>query len=272
MKNDKKNESNKKQLKVYSNLFVAVFCCFLLFFAVFLSKSTNYLPFLTENLQNYSFQVGEELKYKISYGKSNKNRGPILAGYATLMVQENKEGNYVLKAYGKTTKLFALFMKVRHQYESIVDRKTLNALEFKMDIEEGKFFKKDSIEFKQATNNHKKTNDIVSILYKLRSIKRLKAANTDTIFFSYYYNGEDYESYIINMGTETIKTKLGKQQATKWSPLLEKGRVFKDTTGAFIWTSSEPIQIPLKLEIPILVGSIYVNIVSAKGTIYDISK
>ena len=262
----------KKLFQFQINVFFAVFCCFLLFFAVFFSKSHTYFEFLEENLKNYAFQAGEELKYKISYGRSSKKRGQILAGYATLKVQENEDGDYILKAFGQTTKLFSLFMKVKHTYESIVDKNTISTLRFKMDLQEGKYFHADSISFQKSTSNKHNTNDILSVLYRLRSIDELSMLETDTLFFSYYYDKSYFESYIINKGSEVINTKFGPIQAVKWSPLLEKGRVFKDTTGAFIWTSSNSMRIPLKLEIPILIGSIYVNLVSAKGTVYDLNK
>ena len=86
------------------------------------------------------------------------------------------------------------------------------------------------------------------------------------------YEQEHYHSYITNKGFEIINTKFGKMETIKWSPHLEKGRVFRDTTGAYIWTTKDTMKIPLKLEIPIRVGSIYVNLISAKGTIDDLNK
>jgi hypothetical protein len=260
---------NKKLFRLHNNVFFAVFFCFFLFFSVFLSKSQTFFKFSLENSQNHAFQAGEKLKYKISYGKSNKKRGQILAGYATFTVEENESGDYILKAFGQSTKLFSLFMKVRHTYESIVDRNTINTLRFKMDLQEGKYFDTDSISFQKNITNKHNTNDILSVLYRLRSINELIMLENDTLFFSYYYRKSYFESYVINNGTEMINTKFGRIQAIKWSPLLEKGRVFRDTTGAFIWTSANSMRIPLKLEIPILVGSIYVNLVSTKGTVYD---
>ena len=38
---------------------------------------------------------------------------------------------------------------------------------------------------------------------------------------------------------------------------LEKGRLFKENTEAIVWVTNNALHIPVKLEIPILVGSIY---------------
>ena len=249
-----------------------VFAVFLLFFCCFFAKTEVFLSFLEENIQNTAFRSGETLKYKISYGKSNKKRGRLLAGYATLSVQSRGDNNYQLEAFGKTTNFFSLFMKIEHKYQSIISRETLNALAFSMAAQEGNFYINDSIKFKHdAKSPTKNSNDILSTLYKLRAINEVHNKNSDTLFFSYYYNDQIFESHIINLGEEIIKTKFGSINTIKWSPLLEKGRVFKDTHGAFIWTTANSMNIPVKLEIPVLVGSIYVTLISSEGTLYNIN-
>jgi hypothetical protein len=261
-----------KELIYLNRLNYFVFAVFLLFFCCFFAKTSSFLSFLEENVQNTAFRSGEKLKYKISYGKSNKKRGRLLAGHATLSVQSGDDNNYQLEAFGKTTNFFSLFMKIEHQYRSIVSRETLNALKFSMTAQEGKFYINDSIKFKHdAESPIKNSNDILSTLYKLRAINEVNNKNIDTLFFSYYYNDQIFESHIINLGEEIIKTKFGSINTIKWSPLLEKGRVFKDTHGAFIWTTANSMNIPVKLEIPILVGSIYVTLISSEGTLYNIN-
>ena len=85
-------------------------------------------------------------------------------------------------------------------------------------------------------------------------------ANNDTIFFSYYYNEDIYHSHFIKIAEEVIDTKFGKINTIKCAPLLEKGRMFKQEYGAFVWVTADEMYIPVKLEIPILVGSIYVTL------------
>ena len=79
------------------------------------------------------------------------------------------------------------------------------------------------------------------------------------------------QSYIVKLGEEIIKTEFGKIKTIKWAPLLEKGRMFNDTIGAFIWVTAGPMHIPVKVEFPVLVGSIYVNLISYKGTINNLN-
>jgi len=89
------------------------------------------------------------------------------------------------------------------------------------------------------------------------------------LFFSYHYDDQYYQSYLQVLEEEVIKTKFGKINALKMAPLLEKGRVFKSETGALIWVSADSMHIPLKMELPILVGSIYVNLDSYQNTLFN---
>ena len=69
-----------------------------------------------------------------------------------------------------------------------------------------------------------------------------------------------------------IKTKFGKISTIKFAPLLEKGRMFKEDSQAIVWVTDNDLHIPVKIEIPILVGSIYVNITSFNGTMYNLTE
>ena len=254
---------------------LSLFCSFLLFFVffyTFLGKNDRFFETIVEKNINESFIPGEVLFYKISYGKKNRAKGLISAGHAKLSVKTDSLNNYIFEASGKTTKLFSLFMKVEHKYTSVVDPKTMKSIWSKMSIKEGEYSNSDSIRFSnQLFPETPEINDILSTAYKLRATDRETVLEADTLFFSYYYNGQSFPSYIVKLGREIIKTRFGKIQSAKWSPLLEKGRVFRDTTGAIVWTTSGPMHIPLKIELPILVGSIYVTLASYKGTPCNLS-
>ncbi len=248
-------------------LFFLLFFCFL---SVFSQKSDFLEEIFAKNGGNQPFTIGEELRYKISYGKKNKKKGILTAGNATFKIEKYNNNNYLLYGFGETTRMFSLFMKVKHEYKSIVDIKTLNALRFEMTIEEGKLFIKDSTNLNSNINLANSINDILSTFYKLRALPAEEIDKIDTLFFSYYYNGATIPSYIVKLGKEIVQTKFGEIKTTKWSPLLEKGRMFKETTGAFVWVTDNPMHIPIKIEFPILVGSIYVNLNKTKGTMNNL--
>ena len=69
-----------------------------------------------------------------------------------------------------------------------------------------------------------------------------------------------------------IETKFGTIKTIKCAPLLEKGRMFRDKYGAYVWVTADNMHIPVKLEIPILVGSIYVTLTKHENTLFDLKE
>ncbi len=63
------------------------------------------------------------------------------------------------------------------------------------------------------------------------------------------------------LGRDTLKTKFGKVPSTLWAPQLELGRIFDDKDGMKIWVSDDVNKIPLRIETPILVGSIKMDLI-----------
>ena len=106
----------------------------------------------------------------------------------------------------------------------------------------------------------------------MRAISREEVSQKDTLFFNYYYNNSIYNSNVIKLGREIVKTKFGKLNTIKFAPLLEKGRMFKENSQAIVWVTDNSLHIPVKIEIPILVGSIYVNLISYKGTVFNLTE
>ena len=258
------------------NINIKVFSFFVLFFSFFVIKSDVYDSFLDKN---DFLSRKEALKYKISYGKQNRDGGLLSAGSAAFncnqSVNTDNESILNLEAIGKSNRLFSFFFNIKHIYNSHVELSTMKPIEFNMNIQQGKYYNADSVIFNYNLNtivnltdtlfNPSSANDILSICYFLRNYSHNKLINLDTLFFNYYYDNAIYASYIINLGTETINTKFGKIKTLKLSPLLEKGRFFKKESGAILWITDDDSHIPLKLEIPILQGSVYVNLKSYEG-------
>jgi hypothetical protein len=73
------------------------------------------------------------------------------------------------------------------------------------------------------------------------------------------------------MGKETIKTKYGKFKAIKFKPLLIKGTIFEGGEKMTVWVSDDRNHIPLRIESPISVGSIKVDMISYRNLRYPLS-
>ena len=61
---------------------------------------------------------------------------------------------------------------------------------------------------------------------------------------------------------ETIKTKYGKFNAIKLKPLLLKGSVFEGGEKMTIWVSDDGNHIPVRVESPIIVGSLKIDLMN----------
>ena len=103
----------------------------------------------------------------MSYGRQNKKKGLVLAAYTKLTAQDfilnDTILTYNLKAIGRTTTFFNLFMKVKHKCESRINVKTFKPIEFMMDIKEGKYYKTDYVYYNDDTLlNNENVSDILS--------------------------------------------------------------------------------------------------------------
>ena len=219
MKMDEK--MNKNEIIDLKKIFIfcrkkLVFVCFLMFFSVFVTKSSVfyyffqvYQNYLASNHENLAFKSGEKLKYKISYGRQKKSGGVLLAGHAQLGVEDfvaNNDTVYKLHGFGKTTNFFSLFFKVKHSYKSFIDPIKLQTIKCSFQRKEGKYYNSENILFSSETT----VNDMLGTFYRLRTMSSKTFSQQDTIFFSYYYDVKIYESYFINHGEEIIQTKFGK--------------------------------------------------------------
>ena len=89
--------------------------------------------------------------------------------------------------------------------------------------------------------------------------------------------------YIHYIGRETIKTKYGKFNAIKLKPLLLKGNVFEDDEKLLegsvfegsekmtIWITDDSNHIPVRIESPIAVGRVKVDLMQYENLKYSLT-
>ena len=86
-----------------------------------------------------------------------------------------------------------------------------------------------------------------------------------------FLDNEVYNLYIKYMGKEDVKTRYGKFHTIKFKPLLVKGTLFQGGEKMTVWVSDDPNHIPLRIESPIVVGSIKVDMMGYKNLRYPLS-
>jgi hypothetical protein len=77
--------------------------------------------------------------------------------------------------------------------------------------------------------------------------------------------------YLRYLGKETIKTKYGKFKAIKFKPLLIKGTIFEGGEKMTVWVSDDKNHIPLRIESPISVGSVKIDMISYRNLRYPLT-
>lgn len=232
-------------------------------------------------IQNKAIHPGEKLTFKVYYNVSALWVG---AGEAIFTTKETKyEGRdaYHIVGTGSTYKSYDWFFKVRDRYETYIDKEKLLPLRFLRDVNEGGYSFTNDVRFDHAANkaNSKgkefKTpacvQDVLSAIYYARNIDYSKYKVGSRIPFSLFLDDEVFFLHIRYLGKEKIKTKYGTFNAIKIAPLLIEGTIFKGGDEMMVWVSDDENKIPLRVDSPILVGSIKVDMIDYENLAFPLT-
>jgi len=233
------------------------------------------------NMRNTSFVVGEQIDFTVYYAVAGIF---VNAGNATFTSQlERLNGRPVfhITGVGKTHPSYDWIFKVRDQYETFIDTATLQPLKFIRNVQEGGYKKYENVTFNRTANTAITTKgvykvppcvqDVISAIYYARNIDFNKYKPGDRIPFTMFLDDEVYNMYIRYLGKETIKTKYGKFSTIKFKPLLLKGSIFEGGEKMTVWVSNDANKIPVRIESPITVGSVKVDMMGYKNLRYPLS-
>jgi hypothetical protein len=232
-------------------------------------------------LQNRAFRDGESISYHIFYSVIGLYVNAGTANFSVVAEQLNNKASYHVVGTGTSNPSYDWIFKVRDRYETYIDTGTLQPLKFIRNIEEGGFKKYENITFNHQANTAVTTNgvfkipncvqDVLSSIYYARNINFDKYKEGDKIPFFMFLDNEVYNLYIKYLGKEVIKTKYGKFNSIKFKPLLVKGTLFQGGEKMTVWVSDDANHIPLRIESPIVVGSIKVDMMSYKNLRHPLS-
>jgi hypothetical protein len=252
-----------------------LFLALLLLFCVALNAGDEFC-----GIRNSAFQAGEQSVFKVYYTLGVY----IAAGEASFNVSQENFNNkpvYHITGEGKTYSFYDSFFRVRDKYETFVDTASLLPVKFLRNVEEGSYRKNENVTFNHQTGTavtnegvYKVPNcvqDVVSAIFYARNIDFNKYKPDDKIPFTMFMDNEKYDLYIRYLGKETIKTKYGKFRAIKFKPLLVKGTIFEGGEKMLVWVSDDANHLPLRVESPISVGSIKVDMMSYRNLRYPLS-
>ncbi|MEO5968081.1 MAG: DUF3108 domain-containing protein [Ferruginibacter sp.] len=232
-------------------------------------------------MKNTAFKAGELVIMKVYYTALGAYVAAGDATFSTRLVNYNGKPAYHFVGEGKTYPFFDNFFKVRDRYESFVDTATLNPYKFIRNVDEGGHKIYNNVTFNQSTQTAISTTgvykttpciqDVVSAMYYARNIDFKKYKVNDKIPFDMFLDDEVYHLYIRYLGKEKIKTRYGKFHAYKFKPLLIKGTIFEGGENMNAWVSADDNKLLLRVESPIAVGSIKVDMMGYSNLRYPLT-
>lgn len=223
-------------------------------------------------IKNFSFKASEKITYKVYYHLGMMN---VSAGEASFTTSfENYKGKpvYHVVGDGKTYPSYDWFFKVRDKYESYIDTTTLLPIKFVRNVSEGKYKIYNNVIFNHSGQTAVSTNklikmpsctqDVLSTIYYARNINFDKYKSGDKIPFDMYIDDQVFNLYVKYLGKEQIKIGLGTFNAVKFKPLLINGTIFSGGEKMVVWATDDKNHVPLRVESPISVGDIRVDLIS----------
>ncbi|MCU4174541.1 DUF3108 domain-containing protein [Carboxylicivirga sp. N1Y90] len=213
--------------------------------------------------KHQAYKGGEQLVFTLNYGF-------VTGGKAYLTVSDtvlNGERVHHVIGKGQTVGMADVIYKIRDQYESYINPKTQLPVKAVRSIREGRYryynevtYNRDSSTvLSQKSGIHTVQDsilDILSAFYFARNHKfddNLK--ENEIIEFMTYFSDENFPLRIRYRGTEVIKTKFGKVECYKFSPVTEVGRAFKTEDDMHVWITKDRNRMPIKVKFNLAVGS-----------------
>src|SRR5688572_23387318 len=170
-------------------------------------------------IPNESFGKGEILKYKVHYGYINAAEGVI--DISDELHRVNNRPCYKVNVSGKTLGSFDYFLKVRDTWRSYIDTTSIVPQRFFRNIEEGKYRKKETLDFDHLANTVKvedkkeqeqafkvpdNVQDVVSGFYYMRTLDLNKYKTGDVIKIQGFFDDEIFDFSVIYRGKTTVDT------------------------------------------------------------------
>jgi len=223
------------------------------------------------------YKDGEWLQYRMSYS------GFFKAGEATLELRKTQlDGKtvYHAKGFGETSTVVSWFFKVRDTYESYFAIDTPKPYLFKRDVYEGGHIIRRDTKFDHEKHSARvedykyKTvknveisdvQDMISSFYYLRTINTDTLKKGDEIALDMFFDSKTFPFKLKYLGSQVLKTKFGKVKTLKFRPLVQAGRVFKESESVTIWVTADANKIPIKLKASLAVGSLRAELKSFRS-------
>jgi hypothetical protein len=249
-------------------------------FLFFLYFIFTFSSFSIANSQ--TIKAGEKLVFAGSYNMSGLMTQLAQVTMSTENVTTAKNTYLHLSCELSTYTKWDSFFKIRDIYESYVNPITLKPNLYKRSIDEGGYTKKEKYVFKGTTVNStvkkrnkpetqknfsigSSTQDVISLLYKVRTMDLSKFKEGQTQNLIIVFDEKQIPVTLKYMGKETINAgNLGKKECYKLS-IGAKTDALKGKDKNLIWLTADSKKIPALLKFSIPVGTGQLTLTAANG-------
>ena len=235
-------------------------------------------------LGNSQTKSNERLIYAASYNMSGLMTQLAQVTMRTETIKTTKKSFLHLSWEASTFSKWDSFFKIRDVYESYVDPSTLKPSLYKRSISEGAYSKTEKYIFgangRSINSTTQKKNrpatmktmaigsssqDIISMIYKLRRINFSQFKPNQSTSFMIIFDEKEYPVYVKYMGLETVSAgNLGKMQCFKIS-IAAKTDKLKGKDKNLIWLTADAKKIPALIRFSIPVGTGQLSLANASG-------
>lgn len=227
-------------------------------------------------------KAGERLVYAGSYNMSGLMTQLAQVTMTTENVKTSKNTYLHLNCELSTYSKWDSFFKIRDIYESYVNPSNLKPSLYKRSIDEGGYKKKEKYVFKgnsvhstvkkrtypESQKNFSisgSTQDVVSLLYKVRSMDLSKFKEGQTQSLMIVFDEKQIPVTLKFMGKETVNAgNLGKKECYKIS-IGAKTDALKGKDKNLIWLTADSKKVPALIKFSIPVGTGQLTLTSASG-------
>lgn len=239
--------------------------------------NTSCVPVRTSGGDDLAFGAGERLTFTVHYkwGAVNSDVGTGTVSLDT--VTFNGEKAFRCTVYGRTSRLYDIFFKVREDFRSWFSCDGLRPLKFTRDTQEGGYRAKNTYVYDwssaephinadvYSTSSGERTlelpltpctYDLPALFFFARNMDMENVETGRRYPMTFAIDDDIYNVYFIMLGRETRKVKgLGTVRTVKFAAKLLAGEVFTGEEDMLIWISDDDNRVPVYFEAPILVGT-----------------
>lgn len=251
------------------------------------------IPVRNLSQDSLAFRAGERLEFVMHYkwGAINSDIG---TAYVQLdSMKMNGGPAYRCHVYGKTSRFYDLFFKVREDFYSWFSADGLEPIRFSRNTMEGKYVARNTYIYMwnaaepyidaEVYSSHsgqkhlelplnRCTYDLPALFFMARNMDMSAVEPGVKYPMTFAIDDDIYNVYFILYGPETITVKgLGSINVIKFGARLIAGGVFSGDEDMTIYISDDENRLPVYFEAPILVGVASGRMVKCSGLKYPFS-